>query len=165
VTNSGNEERPRLEGTLMAARKADGAHVLTLRLQNPGARAVHYISDIRAYDYDTATSRLTVRLTDEGRMLIPSAVGRLPAFRSIDPNSESELALELPPRIVRLGKPSPSGEIALEEQRLTDAAEIVVDVAWADTPFYTDPRESTDRRLPAARWQQGSLKLSTRVPA
>jgi hypothetical protein len=114
--------------------------------------------------YDPVARRLTVRLTDEGRTVIPGAMGRLPQFRVIDPNSDSELSITLPATIVKLAETSaPSGDLTLEEHRTTDATEVDVDIAFADTPFYQDPRRRDDTRLPAEQWQQGQLRLSGRT--
>jgi hypothetical protein len=153
--------RRQLEGSMKSARQTERGLELVLRLRNSGDRALHYISDVRGLHYDPATRRLTVRLTDQGRVLIPSVAAKLPRFRVIDPNSDSELTLEVPQKIVKLSDtPAPPGELTLEEQRIADATVIDVDIAWADTPFYQDPRGHDDKRMPAERWQQGQLRVS-----
>jgi hypothetical protein len=154
------------EGTLKATKITDRGMELVVRLRNPGNRALHYISDVRALRYEPANKRLIVRLSDEGRTVIPGAMFMLPSFRVIDPNSNVEIKIDLPETIVKLAESAtPSGEVAFEEQKIIDAQVIEVDIAWADTPFYMDPRESDDGRLPTARWQQDELRVSGKPPS
>ena len=154
-------ERPQpLKGSVKSLTTTERGMQVVLRLQNPNTRAMHYIADVRGMDYDPATRKLTVRLTDEGRVLIPSAVQVQPMFRFVDPGSEAEIRLDLPQSIVKLGPPSPTGQINLEEHRIADAEEVVIDVAWADTPYYEDTRPSAKQEMPAARWQQGKSRVS-----
>jgi hypothetical protein len=42
--------------------------------------------------------------------------------------------------------------------------EVVVEVAWADVPYYQDTRASAlqDARLPAARWEQHKARATKR---
>jgi len=151
----------RLEGSVKTVKRSDRGIELVLRIRNPGDRALHCISDRRGVLYDPATRRLTVRLTDEGRILLPSAVARLPRFAVIDPHSDAEIAVRLPAKIVKLADtPSPAGDVSMEEHSILDASEIEVDIAWADTPFYQDSRDVDDPRFPAVRWQQDALHLS-----
>ena len=157
-------ERPKpLKGTVRSLTTTERGMQVVLRLQNPNTRAMHYIADVRGMEYDPATRRLTVRLTDEGRIPIPSTVQVQPTFRFVDPDSEAEIRLDLPQSIVRLGTPSPTGEVTLEEHRIADAEEVVIDVAWADTPYYEDARPSAAKEMPTARWQQGKSRVSYKL--
>lgn len=166
TSDNGNTRDPptRLEGTVKTVKRGDRSIDLVIRVRNPGGRALHYVSDLRGLLYDPVTRRLTVRLTDEGRILVPSAVARLPRFAVIDPHSEAEVAVRLPVKIVKLADtPSPPGDVLLQEHDIRDASDIAVDIAWADTPFYQDPREADDPRFPAVRWQQDALHVSRRM--
>jgi hypothetical protein len=155
---------PRLEGSVKTARVTERGIELVLRVRNPGARALHYISDVRVLRYDPATQRLTVRLSDDGLEVLPGIMAKLPQFRAVDPQSEAEFSIELPEKIVKLSEaPAPPGELSLQEHRIADAKEIDIDIAWADTPFYQDPRSHDDKQLPAARWQQGELRVSHKM--
>jgi hypothetical protein len=60
----------------------------------------------------------------------------------------------MPNRLIKLSRTAPPGELAFETHQLSDAEEVVINVAWADVPYYKDTRVTDDMRLPAARWQQ-----------
>jgi len=153
-----------MTGSVKSMKMTDSGMEVLIRLQNPNTRAMHYISDVRALDYDPATKNLTVRLSDQGLTVIPSMVSMRPTFRFVDPESEAEILISLPQTIVKLGQPSATGQVTLEEHRIADASEIAIDIAWADTQFYEDTRPSDSKELPAARWQQGKLRVSYKVP-
>lgn len=137
---------------------------VVVRLSNPASRALHYIADVRARRYDPATRTLTLALSDEGREVLPGAAHKLPEFRHIDPHSDAELRLRVPNRIVRLSRSAPAGELAFEQHGLSEIDEVLVEVAWADVPYYKDTRPSRDdKRLPAARWQQHTARASARL--
>ncbi len=137
---------------------------VVVRLQNPNRRAMHYISDIRAIDYDPVGKRLTVRLSDQGLTLIPGMMSLNPKFRIVDPNSESEFLISLPSTIVKLGPPSASGQATFVEHRIADTSEVAIEIGWSDTPFYEDPRTTKGKELPAARWERGKLRVSHTIP-
>ena len=138
---------------------------MVLRLTNTATRALHYIADVRATRYDPATRRLTLAMSDEGRVLVPSTIEKPPVFRHLDPGSDAELVVRIPERIVRLSRSGPPGELAFETHRLADVEEVVVDIAWADVPFYKDTRDSarTDLRMPTTRWQQHTAHAVQKV--
>lgn len=139
----------------------DQGLVIVIRLRNTSRQALHYISDVRAIKYDPVARRLEVRLTDEGRAVIPGAAHVLPQFRVLDPLAAAELSLTLPVEIIMLAPP-PDPEkkkIAFQKHRIADAERIDVVVAWSDTPYDQDPRDTDDQRLPAARWQQNEARV------
>jgi hypothetical protein len=133
---------------------------IIVRLSNSATTALHYISDVRATKYDPDTKTLIVSLSDEGRELIPGIIGKLPVFRYIDPESDAEIRLKVPDRLIKLSRTAPPGELAFETYQLSDAEKISLDVAWADVPYYKDTRPTDDMRLPAARWQQHKATLT-----
>lgn len=162
---SGGQGEPRpLEGSIRTVKAGRRGIELVVRLTNPGDRALHYIGLPRAILYDPPTRRLTVRLSDQGRIPIPGGLYLLPAFRVIDPVSEAEIRIDLPPTIVKLAEgASAPGDIAMEEHTVSKAAEIALEIAWSDTPFYQDPRVDDHHEAPAGRWQKGVLRISHRL--
>ena len=140
-----------------------------LRLTNSSDRTLHYISDIRATRYDPVTKTLRLSLSDEGRQIIPQAIQKLPEFKYVDPNSEVELALKIPSKIIKLSKTGDPKEIAFEKHELSEAVNIVVEVGWSDVPYYTDTRKKVreEKRLPAERWEKHkavSAKFEKKLP-
>lgn len=133
-----------------------------VNLKNSASRALHYISDVRALRFDPTSKTLTISLTDEGREIIPGTVSKLPNFQFIDPNSEAEIHLNIPNKIVKLSRNAPPGEIAFETQALDNIDQLVIDIAWSDTPYYEDTREQrkSDTALPSVRWQQHKAELN-----
>ena len=149
-----------LKAAIKSMEPADGNIELVVRLSNSATRALHYIADVRATKYDPATKTLTLSLSDEGRQVIPGAIGKLPVFRFIDPQSDADIRLRVPNRIIKLSRTVPPGELAFETHQLSDVQEVVVDIAWADVPYYKDTRAKDDARLPAARWQQHKTRAT-----
>jgi len=137
---------------------------LVVRLSNKATRALHYIADVRATRYDPNTKTLMLSLSDEGRQVIPGAISKLPVFRYIDPGSEAEIRLGVPDRVIKLSRTAPPGELAFETHQLSDVQEVIVEVAWADVPFYKETRPciKDDARLPAARWEQHKARATKR---
>lgn len=150
-----------LKAAVKTLERVDNDIRCVIRLENKAKRALHYIGDVRATRYDPTTKTLTLSLSDEGREVIPGAMSKLPEFRYIDPESEAEVELRIPKKIVKLSRSAPPGELAFETHMLAEAEKIVVEVAWADIPYYKDTRrKEKDKRLPAARWQQYEAKAT-----
>jgi hypothetical protein len=156
TTTNGGENGPRLDATVERLERRADAVELTIRLVNPSQqRAMHYISDVRGIVFDEVAGRFVVRLTDEGREVIPGAVDRLPNFARVDPDSTALLPLRLPGSIVRMRTPAvPTAEVELERHELGPDAEIEVVIGLSDTPFYPDPREPTRRPPSILAWEK-----------
>ncbi len=152
-------DRDALQASVKSAKKKKDGMEIVVSVHNPTGRALHYISSVRALNYDSATKTLRVGLSDKGLTLIPGGVAMLPLFRVIDPHSDAEFALTLPKTIVKLADAQPGSELAFEEHTIADAEEITVDIAWADTPFYEDPRDTKSQELPASKWEQDSTRI------
>ena len=152
-----------LRASIKSMERSDHNIELVVRLVNTAKRALHYIADVRAIRYDPGTKRLTLALSDEGREVIPGAIGKLPVFRYIDPESDADLRLRVPDRLIKLSRTAPPGELAFETHQLSDVQEVVVEIAWADVKYYKDTRVTDDMRLPAARWQQHKARATKRL--
>lgn len=153
-----------LTASIQSVAPADKHLEVVVRLRNKADRALHYVADVRVTRYDPATRTLTLALSDDGREVIPGLAGKLPLFRHVDPGSDAEILLSVPDRIVTLSRAAPPGELAFDTQQLSDVREVVVEVAWADVPYYPDTRASAleDARLPAARWEQHKARATKR---
>jgi hypothetical protein len=154
-----------LKASVRSVDYADKRLNVSVRLSNTAPRALHYIADVRATRYDPGTRTLTLALSDEGRELIPGTINKPPVFRHIDPGSEAEIQVSVPDKIVKLSRSAPPGELAFESHGLDDIDEVVVEVGWADVPFYKDTRERArkDARLPAVRWEQHKARATQRT--
>ncbi|MGH8479484.1 MAG: hypothetical protein ACREXK_07920 [Gammaproteobacteria bacterium] len=152
-----------LRASITSVERADRNIELVVRLANTTTRALHYIADVRATRYDPDTKTLTLSLSDEGREVIPGAIGKLPVFRYIDPESDADLRLRVPDRLIKLSRTAPPGELAFETHQLSDVREVVIEIAWADVKYYKDTRVTDDMRLPAARWQQHKARATKRL--
>lgn len=156
------EARESLVGAVVAIRDTDHGIEVEVRLRNQADRALHYISDCRGMSYDEAARHLTLRLSDEGRSIVVRPGNREPQFRHVDPGAEALLTLALPAQITKFAPP-PDPErrqLAFVKQRIADAEQVTVQIAWSDVPFYEDPRQSVREMLPAVRWQQHRLDVS-----
>lgn len=152
-----------LKASIKSMDRSDEEIEVVIRLSNTATRALHYISDVRATKYDPATKTLVLALSDEGREVIPGAIGKLPQFRYIDPASEAEIRLKVPSRVIKLSRSAPPGQLAFETHQLSEMEEVIVDIAWADVPYYKETRATDDKRLPAARWQQHAAHAKLRL--
>ena len=129
----------------------DGQLRLVVRLSNKTTRALHYISDVRA------------TRSDQGREVIPGAIAKLPVFRFVDPESDADIEVTIPDRIVKLSRNAPAGKLAFETHQLSEAKSINVEIAWADVPYYEDTRKKDDKCMPAVRWEQHKAKATKRM--
>ncbi len=155
------DEPPELRGSVESMVEADDGVELEIRIRNPLDRAAHYISDVRAMIFDPATRRLRVQLSDQGREMPPGSIAMEPRFRMIDPHSEALIKVRLPKTIVKLADaPSPAGEVVFEEHTIADADEIELEIGWADTPYYSDPRDKSRGISPVSSWEQQSLRIT-----
>jgi hypothetical protein len=155
--------QPVAERDAKAGDKPQAELEFVVRMSNDANRALHYISDVRATRYDPVSRTLVLALSDEGRQVIPGAISKLPVFRRIDPGSIAEIRLQVPDKLIKLSRNAPPGELAFETHQLSDAREVVVEIGWADVPYYKDTRaQKDDMRLPAARWEQHKAR-ATRV--
>lgn len=151
--------------SIQAVRRSGPQVELVMRVSNTASRALHFIADVRAIRYDPVSRRLTLSLSDEGRQRIPSVVEQVPVFRHIDPLAEAQVVLKVPERIVKLSRSAPAGTLAFEQYPLSGVQEVVVEVAWADVPYYRDTRAAAKRdpRMPTVRWQQHTTKVVQRL--
>jgi hypothetical protein len=157
------DQGPGLQGAIEGMTAVRDGVELEVRLRNPLGRAIHYIADVRGMVFDAATGRLHVQLSDRGREMPPGGTAMQPQFRSVDPGSEAMARIRLPKTIVRLSAtPAPSGEVTFEEFAVADATDIDVEIGWADTPFYRDPRERAAAVFPVSAWEQRSLTVTYR---
>ena len=157
------ETGPGLQGSVEGMNEVKDGVELAVRLRNPLNRAIHYIADVRGMIFDPATRRLRVQLSDRGRELPPGGTAMQPQFRAVDPGSEALARIRLPKTIVRLSATSsPTGEVTFEEFVIADAAEFELEIGWADTPYYRDPRERAAAALPVSSWEQRSLNITYR---
>jgi hypothetical protein len=160
------DEPPKVEATAESMTETDDGVELAVRLRNPLDRSVHYIADVRAMIFDPATRRLRVQLSDQGREMPPGGVAMLPTFRTIDPHAETVATIRLPRTIVKLSaNPSPEGDTLFEEHAIADADAIDLEIGWADTPYYDDPREKSQGTLPVASWEQTSAPVTFTRPS
>jgi hypothetical protein len=143
----------------------DGEHLhLTVKAHNPSSRTRHLYNSFRVLRYDQATKTLEVQMSDHGltepRVLRhgdeKAANFILPSFTSVDPHGDAELSLNLPRTIVRpnMAK-STIRSMRFESLPIHESTAVKVDLAWADTPYYEDPRIPYDHRLQLVNWTKG----------
>lgn len=153
------------ETSVMSWTNEEAAIEARLQLRNTSDRALHYIASIRGLHYDPLTRELTVRLHDEGRLLIPGVANLHPSFQFVDPGGTSELVLKLPKEITRL-VPSPDGDpgkVAFEVQPIAEAIVVSFEIVWSDVPFYPDQRSEKNDVMPSILWQQRKSIASLQI--
>jgi hypothetical protein len=159
-TTNGNTTAD-FRGVIESMTERDDRIELGVRLHNSLDRSIHYISDVRAIIYDAPTRHLRVQLSDKGRSIPLTSIPMEPRFRVVDPHSESVINIRVPKTMVKLSNtPSPTGKIIFEEQAITDASSVELEIGWADTPYYHDPREKSRGTSPIASWERRSLRVA-----
>lgn len=154
-------ERPPVEAKVESVRETEDGLEVEVRIFNPLDRPIHYVADVRAIVFDPATRRLRVQLSDRGREPLPGGLAVQPRIRAIEPQSDVLASIRLPRTIVKLAEAlSPEGEVLFEEHTLTDAEEIELEIGWADTPYYDDPREKGQKGPPIASWEQDEVRTT-----
>jgi hypothetical protein len=153
-------EPPGPQGSVESMNEVDNGWELAIRLRNPLDRAIHFISDVRGMIFDPAARRFRVRLSDQGREMLPAGISMAPRFSVIDPHSDALIKLRLPKTVVKLADiPSPTGEVVFEEHAIADANEIALEIGWADTPYYSDTRDKSRQTSSVSSWEQQSLRI------
>lgn len=154
-------ERQSVEAEVESVRETEDGLEVDVRMFNPLDRPIHYVADVRAIVFDPAARRLRVQLSDRGREPLPGGIAVQPRIRTIEPQSEVVVNIRLPKTIVKLAESqSPEGDVLFEEHALTDAEEIELEIGWADTPYYDDPREKGQEGPPVASWEQDEVQAS-----
>jgi hypothetical protein len=141
------------------ARVEDEAIVVRAELKNDSDRTIHAYRQARRVLYDPATQTLQVGLTDraadsteEGGSFV------LPELTTVDPHGSTMIELRLPRVLTRIGGVSAQGAPVIERVPIHEAAEVVLEVGWSDTPFYEDPRAVPGEAHPAVQlrnWERG----------
>jgi hypothetical protein len=146
-------------GTTSAAVE-ESSIVLTIELVNDSDRTMHAYQDARRVVFDDVTGVLHVGLTDRaGEDNGRSSSYVMPNFTSIDPHGMTTITVRVPRVLTRIAGASGKGGVRLERIAIDQAAEVSVEVAWSDTPFYPDPRRlEAGQAHPSAalrRWERG----------
>ncbi len=146
--------------------------VITVELRNDADRTVHTYRDARRVVFDEATGVLHVGLTDRAGDTGDDTGGDdassyvMPNFTSVDPHGTTTIEVRIPRVLTRIAGASAGGGVRLERIPIDRAAEVRVEVAWSDTPFYPDPRRlQAGQAHPAAalrRWERGTA--TSQVP-
>ena len=138
----------------------DGTNlIVTIELRNKSQRTLHVYAEPRNIQYDQATKRLTIYLTDRQTKEMMGSIFRRPRLRAVDANGTTVLTLKLPRELTRLAQtaekqPAPQ----FEKLAIHEAESVEVHVAWSDRPFYTDPRPKQTKRTPLEElvaWEKG----------
>ncbi|MGL5859349.1 MAG: hypothetical protein ACRC35_13270 [Angustibacter sp.] len=158
----GDEGQPPVEAALDRMTRRSGRVELRLRMTNRDPdRTMHYVAQVRAIVFDDTRNTFVVRLSDEGREVVPGAASVLPTFARIDSGGTAVLTVHLPEQIVRMRRSAtPTAEVELETLTIDPGATIEVAVGWSDTAFYPDPRERRRDPGSVATWERGQARVT-----
>lgn len=160
--NDDGKKEPVLLGSIEGITELEDRVEVTVNLQNPSDRPLHYVSDIRAMTVDPATGGVEVRLSEAGLEIPPGGFFVQPRVRVIDPGAQAALTVALPRTILKLGSaPAPAGEGSFEELPIAGAPSIRVDIGWSETPYYEDRRPKAKDANPVAAWEKTQLRVET----
>jgi hypothetical protein len=141
-------------------------------VHNPAGRTRHVYTSIRALRYDKVTKMLEVQMSDHGLMEprdrrnpAPNDVSPanfiLPQMTDVAAGADAEISLHVPRTITRIdANAPPAAVLRLETLQVHEADTVQVDVAWGDTPFYSDPREPFQMRKQLTGWAKGVCRYT-----
>jgi hypothetical protein len=138
----------------------DGTNlIVTIELKNDSDRTLHAYADPRNIQYDPATKKLTIYLTDRATKETMASIFRRPRLRAVDPKATTVLTLKLPRQLTRFAK-SEEKLVSPQFEKLPiyEAESVEVNVAWSDKPFYADPRPKQVKRTAREEliaWEKG----------
>ena len=159
------EKGDRLAVEDVALRRRDERAILRIAVRNESDRTLHAYATARQIDYDPETRSLRVELSDENREQLPlGAIFVRPKFVAVDPGGERTIELNLPDTMHRISSESTAEGLAFEALPIHEATSVEVAVAWSDTPFYPDVRETRQGPLEQMEsWRQGTARHQTRL--
>lgn len=147
----------------------DGRNLnLIIRLRNDSNQTLHAHSVVRGIHYDPTTKELKFQLTDRPLVgALPQSWYILPKLVAVDPHSTGTIELKQSRFVTRIS-PSSRGDVpTIEQLPAHEAASVVVEVAWSDKPFYSDPRQKKAKPMPeqVVDWERGmATGRATRHP-
>ena len=132
---------------------------ISVELRNDSDRTLHAVREARRVTYDPIARVLDVGVVP-GQPEPQTSSFVLPSFTSVDPHSSMTIEVALPRFLTRLNGATPQGAPIIERVPIHEATAVTVEVAWSDTPFYRDPRQTgmgTDRPIAEQlrNWQSG----------
>lgn len=144
-----------------AVTREEQAVVVTLRLRNHSDRTLYAYSSPRKIQYDADTSRLRLVLHDEEANPTVEPHLRRPHLLELEPESETEMRIELPLQIARLRAASETTTERPEVEQIPveEATSVDVELAYAANPFYYSSAEETMGEQ-LRRWTDGQLQTT-----
>jgi hypothetical protein len=147
----------------------DGSNLnLVIQLRNDSDQTLHAQAIVRGIQYDPITKELRFRLTDRALVgSLPRSWYMLPRLVAIDPHGRGEIRLTQSRYLTRISPTAGGQAPTVEQLPAHEATSVVVEVAWSDQPFYTDPRRRTRKSMPeqVVDWERGvALGRSERRP-
>lgn len=144
-------EKESIQLQSLAAQVEPDKFVVKVQIRNPENRTLYAYGTVRRYLYDAAARRLTLCLHD-GHLSDDDINSRhLPEPRMVplEQQTDTELLLDLPKVVHRVrGAAERQGGGALtEDLPIAEAAEIRLEVAHQDTPFYFNPAQNRAAQL------------------
>ena len=139
---------------------------LRIAVHNASNRTRHVYTSVRGLRYDRATRALEVQMSDHGLMEprdrrnpspddVSSANFILPHMTGVPPGGDTEISLRVPRTIVRVDPAASTAVLKLETLQVHEAETVHIDLAWGDTPFYSDPRKPFEMRKQLTEWAKG----------
>ena len=158
-------EEPRIELQDITGEVRPDGIVLTVTVFNPEERTLYAYSSPRRIVYDTGTRTLTVSLHDHHVGPDHPIAPHLPQprFESLEGRTQTDVPIYLPRvlRRIREAAERTAGEPMTEEQNISEATTVTVEMAHQDTPFYFNPRLEKTRQL--RQWGDQVATLTTPI--
>jgi hypothetical protein len=147
-----------------AITREEQVFVVTLKLRNHSDRTLYAYSSPRKIQYDADTSRVRLVLHDEEANPIVESHLRRPHLLELEPESETEMRIELPPQIARLRAASETkkGRPEVEQIPVEEATSVDIELAYAANPFYYSSAEETMGEQ-LRRWTDGQLRATVQT--
>lgn len=131
--------------TEVTAKLEEGKYTIRIRIRNQEDRTLYAYGSPRRILYNKSSRKLTLYLHDhhlskeEEKLISPHL--RQPSFIPLEAHTETEFKVRLNPILNRIRPASERGNGPLfEEQHISEAQQIDIEIACHDTPFYYNPK-------------------------
>ena len=138
---------------------------VTVDVENQTSAPLYAWSSERGYDYDAASKKLTLHLSEQPNVPPPGIIllsdhPRVPAQVEVAPNSRTSIKVQLP-AIVRRAAPGGQGWV---EEPIGEIAQIDVDLQYGTAPIESAKPRETSAQFRSRMREHGDVARATLTP-
>jgi hypothetical protein len=140
--------------------------VVRVKVKNPLDRTLYAYGSVRRILYDDSSGKLTLCLHDqhqEDDKDLNSLHLPVPRIVQLEGKTAAEIKIKLAPTINRMRSAAEraGGKPLVETMNISEAKEIIIELAHEDTPFYFNPKISNSKQFKG--WGKAVSRASFKV--